>query len=354
MHRTTMAVLVVALIVFLGTFFNHNLQVARFAAKQAAIAQSASGAASSAKVIIKEWDVLTPNSHPHDPALTADGALWYTGQGSNTLGRLDPITGKVREFHLKTPNSGPHGLVSDRAGNIWFTANSKGYIGKLDPRTGQVTEYPLPDTGGDDPHTPVFDQEGTLWFTVQGGNGVGRLDPRTGMIMLKKVPTPHALPYGIAVNSKGVPFFCEFGTNRLARIDPQTMDITEYPLPEGARPRRLAITSNDMVYYSDFARGYLGRLDSTTGKTQQWRSPGGSESEPYGIAATPDGMVWYVETGLTPNRIIGFNPKTQTFSTPNPIPSGGGVVRNMVATPDGKLYFACSGVNKIGIAEILH
>jgi len=260
----------------------------------------------------------------------------------------------VREFHLKTPNSGPHGLVSDRAGNIWFTANSKGYIGKLDPRTGQVTEYPLPDTGGDDPHTPVFDQEGTLWFTVQGGNGVGRLDPRTGMIMLKKVPTPRALPYGIAVNSKGVPFFCEFGTNRLARIDPQTMDITEYPLPEGARPRRLAITSNDMVYYSDFARGYLGRLDPTTGKTQQWRSPGGSESEPYGIAATPDGMVWYVETGLTPNRIIGFNPKTQTFSTPNPIPSGGGVVRNMVATPDGKLYFACSGVNKIGIAEILH
>ena len=136
--------------------------------------------------------------------------------------------------------------------------------------------------------------------------------------MLKKVPTPRALPYGIAVNSKGVPFFCEFGTNRLARIDPQTMDITEYPLPEGARPRRLAITSNDMVYYSDFARGYLGRLDPMTGKTQEWRSPGGPDSEPYGIAATSDGMVWYVETGLTPNRIIGFDPRTQTFSTPTP------------------------------------
>ena len=218
MHRTTMAVLVVALIVFLGTFFNHNPQVARFAAKQAAIAQSASGAASSAKVILKEWDVPTPDSHPHDPALAPDGAFWYTGQQSNTLGRLDPVTGKVREFHLKMPNSGPHGLVADRAGNIWFTANSKGYIGKLNPRTGQVTEYTLPDKGADDPHTPVFDQEGTLWFTVQGGNAVGRLDPRTGMIILKKVPTPRALPYGIAVNSKGVPFFCEFGTNRLAGL----------------------------------------------------------------------------------------------------------------------------------------
>jgi virginiamycin B lyase len=77
------------------------------------------------------WDVPTPNSHPHDPALAPDGALWYTGQESNTFGRLDPVTGKV----LKTPDSGPHCLVADRAGNIWFTANFKGYIGKLDPRT---------------------------------------------------------------------------------------------------------------------------------------------------------------------------------------------------------------------------
>jgi virginiamycin B lyase len=354
MRRTTMAVLVVALIVFLGALFSHNPQVARFAANQAAIAQGASGAASSIRVIIKEWDVPTPNSHPHDPALAPDGALWYTGQGSNTLGRLDPMTGKMQEFHLKTPNSGPHGLVADRAGNIWFTANSKGYIGMLNPRTGEVTEYPLLDKGADDPHTPVFDQEGTLWFTVQGGNDVGRLDPRTGLIILKKVPTPRALPYGIAVNSKGVPFFCEFGTNRLARIDPRTMEITEYPLPDGARPRRLAITSNDMVYYSDYAHGYLGRFDPTTEKAEEWRSPGGADSEPYAITVTPDGMVWYVETGLTPNRIIGFNPKTQTFSNPTPIPSGGGVVRNMVATPDGRLYLACSGVNKVGIAETLH
>jgi hypothetical protein len=31
-----------------------------------------------------------------------------------------------------------------------------------------------------------------------------------------------------------------------------------------------------------------------------------------------------------------------------------GVVRNMVATPDGKLYLASSGVNKVGIAELPH
>jgi streptogramin lyase len=37
-----------------------------------------------------------------------------------------------------------------------------------------------------------------------------------------------------------------FGTNKIASIDPETMTLTEYPLPnEGARPRRIALTSDD-------------------------------------------------------------------------------------------------------------
>src|SRR3972149_9444220 len=91
---------------------------------------------SAAGVRIEEWDVPTPNSFPHDPAVAPDGALWYTGMQSNTLGRLDPKTGTIREYRLKTPGSGPHGLVVDGEGNVWFTANYKGYIGRLNPRTG--------------------------------------------------------------------------------------------------------------------------------------------------------------------------------------------------------------------------
>jgi len=82
-------------------------------------------------VTIKEFDVPTPGSRPHDPAVAPDGSLWYTGQAANKLGRLDPATGKFKEFPLKIPASGPHGLVADSEGYIWFTAISKGYIGKL-------------------------------------------------------------------------------------------------------------------------------------------------------------------------------------------------------------------------------
>lgn len=308
-------------------------------------------AADGASVAIKEWDLPTPNSRPHDPAAAPDGSLWYTGQRANVLGRLDPKTGQIKEYPLKTPGSGPHGLVADRDGNVWFTAIAKGYVGKLDPSTGDVTEYRPPAGQKIDPHTPVFDHQGILWFTNEESNFIGRLDPHTGEMKLKEVPTPHAVPYGIVVNSKGVPFFCEFGTNKLASIDPKTLEITEYSLPQGTRPRRLALAADDTIYYSDYARGRLGHFDPQSKKVEDLPSPGGSGSEPYGIAIGSDGIVWYSESGVTPNTLIRFDPKTKSFSKTT-IPSGGGVVRNMVATKDGKLYMACSGVNKVAIANI--
>jgi virginiamycin B lyase len=307
-------------------------------------------AANPANVSIKEFDVPTPNSRPHDPALAPDGSLWYTGQLANKLGRLDPKTGQFKEFPLKTPGSGPHGLAADHDGNIWFTAIFKHYVGKLDPKTGEITEYPMPDPKAD-PHTPVIDQQGIVWFTNQESNFVGRLDPHTGEVKLKEVPTPHAVPYGIVVTAKGVPVFCEFGSNKLAGIDPKTMEITEYTLPEGARPRRLALAHDDTIYYSDYARGYLGHYDLKSRKQEEWPSPGGPTSKPYGIAVVPDGKIWYSESGVNPNTLVEFDPKSKSFASTT-IPSGGGVVRNMVATPDGRLYLACSGVNKVAVAEV--
>jgi virginiamycin B lyase len=304
-------------------------------------------------VQIREYEVPTPKSRPHDPALAPDGSLWYTGQGANKLGRLDAKTGEFKEYPLKTPRSGPHGLVADKDGNIWFTAISGGYIGKLDPKTGEITEYRASGGTEIDPHTPVFDHDGILWFTNEDTNYIGRLDPKTAKMTLTKVPTAHAVPYGIVILQNNRPFFCEFGTNKLATIDPRTMTIHEYALPSAnAHPRRLALAPDGSVFYTDFARGYLGHFDPAGGKLlKEWASPGGADSEPYGIAITNDGEVWYSESGVKPNTLVRFDPKSESFSREE-IPSGGGVVRNMVATPDRRLYLACSGVNKVAVVDV--
>jgi virginiamycin B lyase len=302
-------------------------------------------------VSIREWQVPTPGSRPHDPLVAPDGSVWYTGQMANVLGRFDPKTNEFKEYPLKTPMSGPHGLVADKDGNVWFTANFKAYIGKLDPKTGDVTEYPMPDRKARDPHTLLFAPNGKIYFTVQGGNMVGRLDPSTGKVKVVNSPTAKSNPYGMVVNSKGVPFFVELGSNKVASIDPDSLEIREYLLPHAdSRPRRVTITPDDVIWYTDYARGYLGRLDPKTGQTAEWPSPGGPRSQPYGITSVGN-IIWYSESGTEPNTMVRFDPATQKFQT-WVIPSGGGVVRNMVHTPDGNLWLACSGVNGIAYVEV--
>jgi virginiamycin B lyase len=303
-----------------------------------------------AKVVIREWMLPTLGQRPHDPAPAPDGSIWWTGQWANVLGRLDPRTGSLREYLLKTPDSDPHGLIADTAGNIWYTGISKRHVGKLDPISGEVTEYPTPDTAARGPHTPIFDQKGNLWFTLQSGM-VGRIVPATGEVKVVRTPTANTYPYGIAVNSAGVPWYVDFRGNRVGSVDPVTMEIREYSLPDtAARPRRIAITPDDAVWYTDHARGYLGRFDPKTRTVREWPSPGGRQSRPYGIAATGP-VIWYSESGVRPNTLVRFDPATEKFQTWT-IPSGGGIVRHMMATPDGNLVLALSGVNRVALVEV--
>ena len=132
-----------------------------------------------------------------------------------------------------------------------------------------------------------------------------------------------------------MPFFVEFGANKIGSIDPDTMAITEYPLPNAehaSAPHRDHERRCDLV--SDYSRGYLGRFDPKTGKANEWASPGGPKSQPYGITAYND-IIWYSESAVRPNTLVRFDPKTEKFQTWT-IPSGGGVVRNMMPTKDGR------------------
>jgi virginiamycin B lyase len=302
------------------------------------------------KVSIEEWLVPTAGSRPHDPLATPDGAIWYTGQFANLLGRRDPKTGQIKEYPLP-PNAGPHGLIDDKDGNIWYAANFGSHIGKLDPKTGKVTQYPMPDPKVKDVHTLAFDQKGMMFFTAQNANVMGRFNPQTGEIKIVNSPTPKSRPYGIVVNSKGIPYVVLFGVNKIASIDPDTLEIKEYVLPSpDTRPRRLAITSDDVIWYADYSRGFLGRFDPATGQVSEWPSPGGPRSQPYGIAAIND-VIWYNEAGTKPNTMVRFDPKSAKFQT-WVIPSGGNVVRNVSVTRDGNIAIASSGVNRIGLVKI--
>jgi virginiamycin B lyase len=298
----------------------------------------------SATVELDEFRIPTAGAFPHDPAAGHDGTLWFTEQKANAIGRFDPFMHTFREYRVPTPNSGPHGIAVDAFDDVWFTASTGGYIGRLDPDTGAVTAFPMPDARAKDPHSLAFAPDGTLFFTVEEGGFVGKLDPRTRKIDLRELGAG-SLPYGIVIGVDNAPYFCEFGANRIGRLDPKSLEVREYTLPEGARPRRIAVASDGALHYTDFARAKHARLDPRTGLVREWAT----RAQPYAIAITPDDDVWFVETGVSPNMLVRFDPKTEVALS-MAIPSGGGVVRNMVATPDGRLYLAESGTNRVAVA----
>jgi virginiamycin B lyase len=303
-------------------------------------------------VRFREWRVPTLGQRSRDPIEAMDGSIWWTGQYGNLVGRIDPRTGEMKEYTLP-PNARPHTVVEDRDGFIWYTGNANGTIGRLDPKTGDIRQFAMPDPAARDPHSAVFDPKGILWFTLQQSNMAGRLDPATGDIRLFPLPTKGSRPYGIQVDSKGTPWIGFNGANVLAAIDPQTLEVRQFTLPNAAaRPRRLALDSQDRVWYAD-TRGYLARFDPATGEVKEWPSPSGPRSSPYAIAVIND-IVWYNESGMRPDTLVRFDPATEKFQS-WPIPSWGiyaGIIRHLDVTREGNLVIHQSSTNSISLVEI--
>ena len=82
----------------------------------------------------------------------------------------------------------------------------------------------------------------------------------------------------------------------------------------------------------------------------QWASPSGPTSHPYAIAVIDD-VIWYNESGMRPDQLVRFDPKTETFQS-FAIPSAIGIVRNMFVTRDGNLLIHQSSMNRFGVVEI--
>ena len=87
---------------------------------------------------ITEYVIPRPGNFPHDPAVAADGSVWYTDQRNSYIGHLDPETGKIVDFATPTPGSGPHGLTVAPDGSIWYTGQGRGLLGRVNPETGKI------------------------------------------------------------------------------------------------------------------------------------------------------------------------------------------------------------------------
>jgi virginiamycin B lyase len=306
-----------------------------------------------APVQITEWTVPWEKTRPRDPYLDSQGRVWFVGQEGNYIAYLEPGAGTFKRYEIEA-GTNPHNLIVDKSGRVWFAGNRNARIGALDAASGKSTIFPMPGGSPRDPHTLVFDKKGDIWFTAQRSNAVGHLATRTGKVSIAKVQTENALPYGIVVDRSDRPWFVEFGSNKLATIDPATLAIKEYTLPnESTRARRLEITPDGAVWYGDYTRGTLARFDPGNGAVSEWPMPSGARSLPYAMAQDDRERLWLVETGVQPNRLVGFDTKSKAWISETPIAgSGGRTVRHMIYhAPTRTLWFG-TDANTIARARV--
>src|SRR5204863_9981328 len=77
--------------------------------------------------------------------------------------------------------------------------------------------HPIP-TRDSKPYIIVFGPDQHLWFCESGTSKIGRMNPNNGSFTEFDTPTPNSRPIGITPAPDGALWFCENACNRTGRI----------------------------------------------------------------------------------------------------------------------------------------
>ena len=179
-----------------------------------------------------------------------------------------------------------------------------------------VRVYDLP--AGAHPHDVAPAPDGRVWYTAQHQGALGILDPETGAV--RHLPLgPGSRPHGVIAGPDGAAWITDGGQNAIVRVDPATEAVAVWPLPEGTGYANLNTAAFDGagVLWFTGQSGVYGSLDPRTGALDVRRAPEGRG--PYGIAATPDGTVYYVSlAGSHLARIESATGRATVIEPPTP------------------------------------
>ncbi len=206
----------------------------------------------------------------------------------------------------------------------------------------RITEYPVP--AGSHPHDVAPAPDGGVWYVAQGSGELGRLDPSTGQIRRIKLGEK-SRPHGVIVGPDGAPWITDGGLNAIVRVDPTTEKVSVYPLPSGREGANLNTATFDKrgVLWFTGQSGIYGRLDPKVDKVEVFDAPKGPG--PYGIAATPDGTVYYAS--LAGSYIARLDPVTGAATVIEP-PTPKQGARRVWADSKGNVWVSEWNVGQLG------
>ncbi len=275
------------------------------------------------RVVITEYDLPRPTIQPHDVIVDSEGFAWFCNFGEQTLGKLDPRTGRVTEYRVPELKPGfPTGALSvrfDRDHNLWLGMMFQGGIARFDRKTEKFQMWSLPPEFNRDmtqvnmtsPHASHVD--GKVWTNNNGFAAVHRLDLATGKFETwEPFKSGNHNIYDVVADSRNNAYFTDFLNEHIGRIDARTGKVTLATIPTArSAPRRAQMDAQDRLWFGEYRGNKIGMFDTRAERFSEWTAPT-PWFQPYDVALDKNGDAW---TGSMLNdRVLRLDPQTGRFT----------------------------------------
>ena len=193
--------------------------------------------------------------------------------------------------------------------------------------------------------------DGNMWFFDAGMNNLGRITP-TGSVTWFSIPGAGNGSRSIVQGPDGNVWMAAqtelAAQGWILRITPSG-EVTKYPAGDSGQPGQgtgpdgIAAGPDGNLWFTEEFTNRIGRI-TPQGQLTEFKVPG-SDTTPHGIANGPDGSLWFTESGtghffigrITTSGVIAMFPVTTDNANLDPA--------SIIAGPDHNLWF--SGLGEI-------
>jgi streptogramin lyase len=309
------------------------------------------------------YDLVDHYAEPHDVASDPQGNAWVA-ERAGKLGRFDPQT---YEFVEIAPPPGPAAANRQRLGNpqidkngiLWVSDGPNGRWLSYDTKYDKFSSFQWPkghgNAGG---NSMAVHPDGTIYATGLGKE-VRALNPEKAEF--KFFPSPSANgkqepgAYGLAVAGDGAVWWAEDNIDKMARIDPATGNVEEYPIPykDGhAFPRRMNSDANGDLWVGLWQAGKLMKIDHKTKEMKIFTPPTPNAGGYSVVVDKKNNLIWMSEQKV--DKIARFDPKTEEW-VEFPLPVAQSDPRRIDIDPvnPNRIYFSGDTAGRLGFVEVL-
>lgn len=223
-----------------------------------------------------------------------------------------------------------------------------------------ITEYDLP-RPVTEPHDVILDSHGMAWYTDFGTQVLGELDPRSGKVTEYKVPT---LKPGYAngeldleVDKAGDLWLGMMLQGGVAEFNPLSKTFKTFPMPasindDAAQIAMVTPPQNGVLWTNDVDKEEIHRLDPATGQWQTFGPfiTGAHQASVYGLYADSHNNAYGMDFSSDGNYISRVDAQTGQV-TMIPTPTKNARLRRGRFDAQDRLWFAEYAANAIGMYD---